>query len=78
MSDGGASQSPEGVAAETDRDEGEEKPSERLVRNGMQCTPLVCRRSPEAEGELESENTDSHVNDCTGDKPGTGEPLESS
>ena len=39
--DRSADQPPEGVAAETDRDEREEDLAERLVRNGLQRTLLV-------------------------------------
>jgi hypothetical protein len=67
--DRGADKPPEGVAAEADRDEREEKLAERLMRNGVQRTLLVGQLASVTKGELEGENADDRVDDRAGDEP---------
>ena len=66
--DRGANQPPEGVAAETDRDEREQDLAERLVRDRVQRALLVRQLASVTECELEGENPDDSVDEPAGDE----------
>ena len=68
MPDRSANQPPEGVAAETDRDEREQDLAERLMRDRVQRALLVRQLASVTERELEGENPDDSVDERAGDE----------
>ena len=67
---------PERVAAEADRDEGEQNLAERLMRDRMEGALLVRQLAAVAERQLEREHADDPVDQTPGHEAGTREVLE--